>query len=77
MHVMPMWEPSPQQSAVPADTTVAERRRTRLPKKAPEAAARSFADPFADDDGANCIRCGYLIEQAREKCGLMTCSKCG
>jgi hypothetical protein len=78
VHVMPMWEPSPQQPAAPAETAAVERRRTRLPKpKAREAAARSFADPFADDDGANCIRCGYLVEQAREKCGLMTCSKCG
>jgi hypothetical protein len=40
-------------------------------------ATRQFADPFAEDDsGANCIRCGYLVEQSRERRGLMTCSKC-
>jgi hypothetical protein len=40
--------------------------------------ARHFADPFADgDDGANCLRCGYLIEPAREKRGLLTCAACG
>ncbi|TDH58003.1 hypothetical protein E2C06_34885 [Dankookia rubra] len=39
---------------------------------------RSYADPFAeDDDGANCIRCGYLVEPAREKRGLLTCAGCG
>jgi hypothetical protein len=40
--------------------------------------ARSFADPFAaDDTGANCLRCGYLIEPAREKRGKLTCAACG
>ncbi|MDO9714295.1 hypothetical protein [Paracraurococcus lichenis] len=39
---------------------------------------RSFADPFAgEDDGANCLRCGYLVEAAREKRGLLTCAACG
>ena len=38
---------------------------------------RAFADPFAaDDTGANCIRCGYLVSPAREKRGLMTCLQC-
>jgi hypothetical protein len=81
VHVMPMWEPSPRQPApqAAAGTAVAGPRRPRIPKpQAPKVAARHFADPFVDDDsGANCIRCGYLVEQAREKRGLMTCSKCG
>lgn len=39
---------------------------------------RRVADPFdAADDGANCMRCGYAIELAREKRGLMFCSACG
>ena len=39
---------------------------------------RHVADPFdTSDDGANCMRCGYAIERAREKRGLMTCSGCG
>jgi hypothetical protein len=87
VHVMAMWEPSPQQPiqpvAVPAEppveTAVAEGRKPRISKpKTPKVTARRFADPFAaDDDGANCIRCGYLVEPAREKRGLMTCSECG
>jgi len=87
VHVMPMWEPSPQQPAqpvvapaeLPIETAVVEPRRPRTAKpKTPKAMARRFADPFANDDtGANCIRCGYLIEQAREKRGLITCSTCG
>jgi hypothetical protein len=40
--------------------------------------ARHYADPFAQDDvGANCLRCGYLVEPAREKRGLLTCAGCG
>ena len=49
------------------------------PRKQPASTpARRVADPFnASDDGANCMRCGYAIEAAREKRGLMTCSECG
>ncbi|MDO9712800.1 hypothetical protein [Paracraurococcus lichenis] len=43
-----------------------------------DATARRFADPFAmGDDGANCLRCGYLVEAEREGRGLLTCSACG
>ena len=39
---------------------------------------RRVADPFnIKDHAANCMRCGYAIEAAREKRGLMTCSFCG
>lgn len=42
------------------------------------ASARRVANPFdAADDGANCMRCGYAIERAREKRGLLTCVGCG
>ena len=49
------------------------------PRKQPASApTRRVADPFnACDDGANCMRCGYAIEPAREKRGLLTCSECG
>jgi hypothetical protein len=87
VHVMPMWEPSPPQPAQPVvepaeppvETAVVESCKPRTSKpKTPKARARRFADPFADEDsGANCVRCGYLVEQAREKRGLMTCSTCG
>jgi hypothetical protein len=82
---MPMWEPSPQQhvspaelTEPPAETAIADHRKPRVSKpRSLKVAERRFADPFADDDGgANCIRCGYLVEQAREKRGLMTCLKC-
>jgi len=61
----------------PVETAVAKQRRPRVLKAPIKAAVRRFADPFADDDGANCLRCGYLVEPAREKRGLMTCSACG
>jgi hypothetical protein len=86
VHVMPMWEPSPLQSAPlvaeptepPAEATAVERRKRISKPHAAKVKVRPFADPFADDDsGANCIRCGYLVEQGREKRGFMTCSKCG
>jgi hypothetical protein len=38
---------------------------------------RGVADPFdASDDGANCLCCGYAIQPARERRGLMTCAGC-
>jgi len=85
VHVMPMWEPSRQQVAQPVEDPPASpveaaapwARKPRL-AKARIPAERRFADPFADgEDGANCMRCGYLVEPAREKRGLPTCSACG
>ncbi len=72
-HVMPAWAPS---------TPAAEKPRPEEPrpavKQADTAARRRVADPFdVDDDGANCLRCGYMVEKARERAGLMTCSDCG
>ena len=87
VHVMPMWEPTQQRAAQPAaepaeqpgGMAAAGGRAPRVPKpRAPKTTGRLFADPFSPDDGgANCIRCGYLVEPAREKRGLMTCSGCG
>jgi hypothetical protein len=86
VHVMAMWEPSPQQPAQPeatpaaplVGTPVVARGRPRISKPdRPQMAPRPFADPFApEDSGANCIRCGYLIEPTRERRGLLTCSTC-
>jgi hypothetical protein len=45
------------------------------PKQVP---TRRVADPFDPSDaGANCLRCGYAIEPAREQRGLITCVGCG
>src|SRR3954451_2242212 len=72
VHVMPMWEPSAPQPEPPlvepdepsVEPVMTERRRSRIPKaRTSEGTARRFADPFADaDEGANCLRCGYLVE---------------
>lgn len=86
-HVMPAWEPTwaKEASSAPGSPTLteapdaAERRGRGRPRKEAHTAppARHVADPFdADDDGANCLRCGYAIEPAREKHGLMTCAGC-
>jgi hypothetical protein len=87
VHVMPMWKPTQQASTQadaqpvkqPGGMAAAEGRTLRVPKpRAPKTAWRLFADPFSPDEGgANCMRCGYLVEPAREKRGLMTCSGCG
>jgi hypothetical protein len=86
VHVMPMWVPSQSQPVPPApksdevagEAGMARQRRRRMPAEpVSRVAARRFADPFADEDGANCSRCGYLVEPAREKRGLLTCSVCG
>jgi hypothetical protein len=74
-HVMPGWEPllapiEPPSPSVPPQ---------RQPKASalPMPSKRAFADPFAaEDTGANCFRCGYLVEPAREKRGLMICASC-
>ena len=86
-HVMrPWWEPVPSKAAppstpsdqVPAEAAVTGQRKPRTRKTAPHAVARAFADPFAaEEEGANCLRCGYLVEPARERRGLLTCAACG
>jgi hypothetical protein len=83
---MPMWKPLPPRPAPkmpgrvepPAETVVGGRYRPHSPKAhASKGTARRYADPFADDDdGANCLRCGYLVEPAREKRELLTCAAC-
>ncbi|PWS35658.1 hypothetical protein DFH01_18880 [Falsiroseomonas bella] len=80
-HVMPMWERSRAEPEAPPPAAEAPRpRRGRPPGTAnrPPAAERRVADPFdPDDDGANCMRCGYAVESARERRGLLTCASCG
>jgi hypothetical protein len=86
VHVMPAWEPSAQQAAltgeglveVPSGTaTIKHHEQHDAASNAPKGTKRRFADPFAaDDNGANCIRCGYLVERARATRGLWTCSSC-
>lgn len=89
-HVMPGWEPllSPAEAEAEAPPVV-QPRQARAPKEKPPvrdhaasdqpaSSRRAFADPFAEDDtGANCIRCGYLVQPGREKRGLLTCAQCG
>jgi len=77
VHVMPMWQPSAPQPEPPSVET--ERRLPRSPRgKTPKSTAQRFADPFAEgEDGANFLRCGYLVEPARERRGLLTCASCG
>lgn len=82
VHVMPMWAPAPQPPAQPPPAEPPSR-----PVRAPRAArrpaglrptGRRVADPFdMADEGANCLRCGYLVEPARERRGLHTCAACG
>ncbi len=83
-HMMPRWEPAVvepeseapptgpfEASSGPTQPRAAHTRRGRGPS------GRRVADPFdATDDGANCLRCGYIIEPARERRGLMTCVRC-
>jgi hypothetical protein len=75
-HVIPGWAPllAPME---PPSPPVPPQRQTKAPV-APKPPERGFADPFAaEDTGANCLRCGYLVEAVREKRGLMTCASCG
>ena len=82
-HVMPTWEPVAAEEASPPPRVLAQpvevrRGRGRPRKETTPAPTRHVADPYdASDDGANCMRCGYAIEPARENRGLMTCASCG
>ncbi|HEV7267877.1 MAG TPA: hypothetical protein VGN83_23680 [Falsiroseomonas sp.] len=59
-------------------STPVRRGRGRPRKQAVASPTRRIADPFdPSDDGANCMRCGYAIQPARERRGLMTCAGCG
>lgn len=76
-HVMPGWEPAPT-VIVEEPTVTTQRSRGRPRKQTSTTPGRRVADPFdAADDGANCMRCGYAIEQDREQRGLLTCARCG
>jgi hypothetical protein len=83
VHVMPMWEPHAEQAqpAAPPDDGPTEAparslRKGRAPRRQP--GARPYANPFAEEEGgANCLRCGYLVEPVREQQGRLTCAKCG
>lgn len=82
VHLMPAWEPKPVESQAAPQTVASEpeqrpeTKATRRPRAA--SPTRRVADPFdPNDDGANCIRCGYLVETTRERRGLATCAACG
>ena len=84
-HVMPMWEPaetaganaSPKPSAPEGRPSQTAEPAAPLSPKKPRTRSRRVADPFDPaDEGANCLRCGYIIEPARERRGLMTCVRC-
>jgi hypothetical protein len=81
-HVMPMWE----RRGTPEESRPSDRAPARSAKRATAStnvlrkstAQRRVADPFdAHDDGANCLRCGYVIEPERDRRDLMTCAACG
>jgi hypothetical protein len=82
-HVMPvrtLLAPEPEAAPAPAEAPRARRGRPpgRPRSNMAERQSRRVADPFdASDDGANCLRCGYMVEPAREKRGLLTCAACG
>jgi hypothetical protein len=89
VHVMPMWEPSqaepeaapPQEAGLREQVSAPKVSTTKVGGRRRQAAGLtpgSSADPFdLDDDGANCLRCGYRVEPARERRALLTCAKCG
>jgi hypothetical protein len=72
-------EAEPAVPARPEQPVVAVHQGRGRPRKAAIAVTtRRVADPFDPSDfGANCIRCGYAIEAARDQRGMMTCSGCG
>lgn len=81
-HVVARWErvaePAPISPPAP-DPIEIEAAPVEQPKACSSTSekARPVADPFdPDDDRANCLRCGYVVEPGRERRGLMTCAEC-
>lgn len=75
----PRKHPTLEPGAAEVDVAVADER-TAASHPGPGSATlpRRVADPFdASDTGANCMRCGYAVEAARERRRLMTCEGCG
>jgi hypothetical protein len=81
-HVMPMWERTAVEWEVePASPALSEAAQTPPPaectRRTAGRASQRVADPFdPHDDGANRLRCGYVIQPARERRGLVTCARC-
>ncbi|SHK36449.1 hypothetical protein SAMN02745194_04776 [Roseomonas rosea] len=85
-HVLTRWTPTALEVAKPPSELVHVEHKPsphHQPAKRPSSgkarhATRRIADPLdAGDDGANCLRCGYVIQPWRERRGLMTCAGCG
>jgi len=82
-HVLSRLEPTlrtapPPHSAPERPPSDGARQAPRSPGTKTARSSRRVADPFdMADDGANCLRCGYAIESAREQRGLTTCAECG
>lgn len=83
VHVMPAWQPKPVEVQATPGTEATDASSLPAAPKAPRRTrssppSRRVADPFdANDDGANCIRCGYVVEPTRERRGMSTCAGCG
>lgn len=76
-HVMPAWQRSEASTPAPEETAQPPRPRGR-PRKLALPNSVGSADPFSDeDDGTNCIRCGYRVQDARASRGLLVCASCG
>jgi hypothetical protein len=72
--VEPQIEAAPAAPSEPAQTAPLPARRAR---RTARSTTRRVADPFDPaDDGANCLRCGYAVQPARERRGLMMCAAC-
>ena len=86
-HVITRWEPTPEVVPISAPTPtpveaqpdpVDGLRARSVRGSITRGKARPVADPFdPEDDRANCLRCGYAVEPARERRGLTTCAACG
>lgn len=83
VHVMPAWQPKPVEVQPTPSREETEASSLPAAPKAPRRTRsgptpRRVADPFdANDEGANCLRCGYAVEPVRERRGLMICVGCG
>jgi hypothetical protein len=66
---------APPPAATSGDAEATVRRQSRARKVG---SPRTFVDPFAaGEEGSNYLRCGYLVEAARDRRGQLTCAARG
>lgn len=84
-HIIDRWEPvvdvapSPEPAPAPVELQPdpGDETTARTARGGTRQNLRPVANPFnPENDRANCLRCGYVVEPGRDRLGLTTCADC-